>query len=66
MLRRKRSSEMSRALVAFGRIPLCGIARTPGLLEWLCTLRPGDTLGVYAKASYPGWKNYVIRMAVDV
>ncbi|TEA10988.1 hypothetical protein C8034_v007957 [Colletotrichum sidae] len=32
--------------------------------EWMKALKPGTTVGVFARALYPGWVNHVERVAV--
>ncbi len=33
---------------------------------WVKSLRPGNMILVKAKAMYPGWENWVMRMRIDV
>ena len=34
--------------------------------EFLETLRPGDCIGVWARARYPGWANFVEEVDVEI
>jgi hypothetical protein len=39
---------------------------TPGVKEWLNSVRPGDMIAVYPRARYLGWKNFVEGIEIDV
>jgi hypothetical protein len=39
---------------------------TPGMKEWLDSVRPGDIIAVYPRARNLGWGNFVEGIEIDV
>ena len=39
---------------------------SPEIREWLASIRPSDTIGVFPKAMYPGWVNHVKYVKLEV
>lgn len=34
--------------------------------KWMEALSPGDKIGLYPKAMYPGWENTVVKAEMDL
>jgi hypothetical protein len=38
----------------------------PKIQQWIASLHPGDTIGVFPKAKYPAWVNHVEYVKIEV
>lgn len=34
--------------------------------KWFAAIRPGDELGIFPRAMYPGWQNYVQKVEIKI